>query len=256
MQIVLGPNGPELMSRHFRVGFQNVHRSIENANVILEEAVKRDWDVVFIAEPWVEKKAGGWATTVQRGFDMVSTLARDTKLVGYINIRHRQEVEKTEESSSWYILKVAGQVLAGVYMSKDWSVKRYGEVAALFGEYWRKGRKALLVGDWNAHHQLWGCANSDGKGKEIKHQLESRGGRWLGIVGESTFRRISGDHVQESVLDIAWQGPQDSWQTVEHFWTGSDHKAISFQVSMEAIQPFERKIVDWLAVKAAVEDKD
>ena len=69
------PKGPEPMSRQpFKVGFQNIHRGIANANVILEEGVKRDWDVIFLAEPWVEKKAGGWATTVQAGFDMISTL--------------------------------------------------------------------------------------------------------------------------------------------------------------------------------------
>ena len=58
---------------------------------------RRDWDVIFLAEPWVERKAGGWATTVQAGFDMVSTLTQDTKLVAYVNIKHRQEVEKKEE---------------------------------------------------------------------------------------------------------------------------------------------------------------
>ena len=84
------PKVPEPMSKQpFKVGFQNVHRGIANANVILEEGVRRDWDVIFLAEPWVEKKAGGWATMVQAGFDMVSTLTRDTKLVANVNIKHR-----------------------------------------------------------------------------------------------------------------------------------------------------------------------
>src|SRR5258705_5316376 len=59
------PNGPKPMSEQpFKVAFQNIYRGITNANVILEEGVKRDWDIIFLAEPWVEEKAGGWATMV------------------------------------------------------------------------------------------------------------------------------------------------------------------------------------------------
>ena len=111
-----------MSERPFKVGFQNIHRGIANANVILEEGVKRDWDVIFLAEPWVEKKSGSWATQVQAGFDMVSTLAQDTKLVAYVNSKHRNEMEKREESPNWCVLKVAGQTAAGVYMSKEWTV--------------------------------------------------------------------------------------------------------------------------------------
>ena len=50
--------------------------------------MRRNWDIIFLAEPWVEKKAGGWATTVQAGFNMVFTLTQDTKLVAYMNIKH------------------------------------------------------------------------------------------------------------------------------------------------------------------------
>ena len=93
------PKGPEPMSnQNFKVGFQNIHRGIANANVILEEGVRRDWDVTFLTEPWVEKKVGGWAIMVQAGFDMVSTLRQDTKLVAYMNVKHRQEIEKKEEN--------------------------------------------------------------------------------------------------------------------------------------------------------------
>ena len=149
------PKGPEPMSKQpFKVGFQNIHRGITNANVILEEGVRRDWDIIFLAEPWVEKKAGGWAITVQAGFDMVSTLTQDTRLVAYVNVKHRKEVEKKEEKPNWCVLKVGGQTSAGVYMSKEWTVQKYRQVAALLGGYWRRGRKALIMGDWNAHHTL------------------------------------------------------------------------------------------------------
>ena len=63
--------------------------------------------------------------------------------------------------------------------------------------------------------------------------MESRGGQWLGIRGEGTFRRTNGNRVQESTLDMAWQGPEDDWQVTEQFSTGSNHKAISFQTSAE-----------------------
>src|SRR5258705_2372241 len=108
----------------FKVAFQNIHRGITNANVILEEGGKRDWDVIFLAEPWVGKKAGGWATTVQGGFDMVSTLSRETKLVAYVNVKHRQVVEKKKENLNWCILKVAGQTAAGGFIAQEWTVLR------------------------------------------------------------------------------------------------------------------------------------
>ena len=257
MAQVLWPKGPEPMSRRpFKVGFQNIHRGIANANIILEEGVKRDWDVIFLAEPWVEKKAGGWAMTVQAGLDMISTLTQDTKLVAYVNIKHRQGVEKKEEDPNWCVLRVGRLTSAGVYMSKEWTVQKYGQVAAHLGGYWRRGRKALVVGDWNAHYTLWGSATNDGKGKEIKKQMESRGGLWLGIRGEGTFRRMNGNQVQESTLDMAWQGPEDDWQMTEWFWTGSDHKAISFQTSTKETGPPERKVIDWLRLKLAVEEGD
>ena len=121
------PKGPEPMSKQFfKVGFQNIHRGIANANIILEEGVKRGWDVIFPAEPWVERKVGGWATTVQAGFDMVSTLTQDTKLVAYINIKHRQKTEKKEENPNWCILQVKGLTSPGIYMSKEWTVQKFG----------------------------------------------------------------------------------------------------------------------------------
>ena len=112
------------------------------------------------------------------------------------------------------------------------------------------------MGDWNAHHTLWGSASNDGKGKATKEQMESRGGQWLEIRGEGTFRRTNGNRVQESTLDMAWQGPGDDWQMTEWFWTGSDHKAISFQSSAEGGGPLERKVIDWLGIKLAVEEGD
>ena len=85
---------------------------------------------------------------------MVSTLTQDTKLVAYVNIKHRQAVEKKEKDLNWCMLQAGGQTSAGVYMSKEWTVQKYGEVVAHLGGYWRRGKKALIVGDWNAHHTL------------------------------------------------------------------------------------------------------
>ena len=173
-----------------------------------------------------------------------------------MNIKHRQGVEKKEEDLNWCVLQAGGLTSAGVYMSKEWTVQKYGQVTAHLGGYWRRGRKALVVGDWNAHHTLWGSATNDGKGKEIKEQMESTGGLWLGIRGEGTFRRTNGNQVLESTLDMAWQGPEDNWQMTEWFWTGSDHKAISFQTSTKETGPLERKVIDWLGLKLAVEEGD
>lgn len=222
----------------FTVGFQNVQRGIPNADVILEEGFRREWDVVFLAEPWVNRRPSGWATTMHDEYNMVSTLGQDTRLVAYVNKRYRgQEVEKKEESPDWCVLKVRGQTTAGVYMRKKWTVQECGVVVDNLGSYWRRGGRALLLGDWNAHHQLWGrnLAINDGKGKVIKEQLESKGGKWLGIVGEGTWRRPRLGRVQESIIDLAWQGPEDDWQITERFWTTSDHKAISFRNSIEPV---------------------
>ena len=55
---------------------------------------------------------------------------------------------------------------------------------------------------------------------------------------------------------MAWQAPEDDWQMTDRFWTGSDHKAISFQTSAEEAGPLERKVIDWLGLKLAVEEGD
>lgn len=69
------PKEPEPMFKQpFKVEFQNIHYGIMNTNIILEEGVRRDQDIIFLAEPLVEKKVGGQAITVQTGFDMVSIL--------------------------------------------------------------------------------------------------------------------------------------------------------------------------------------
>ena len=55
---------------------------------------------------------------------------------------------------------------------------------------------------------------------------------------------------------MAWQGPEDDWQMTEQFWTGSDHKAISFQTLAEEAGPLERKVIDYLGLKLVVEEGD
>lgn len=62
--------------------------------------------MVFLIKPWMEKKTGGWVIMVQVGFDIVSTLMQDTKLVAYMNVKHGQKVEKKEENLNWCIWKV------------------------------------------------------------------------------------------------------------------------------------------------------
>ena len=42
----------------------------------------------------------------------------------------------------------------------------------------------------------------------------------------------------------------------ERFWIGSNYKAISFQSSAEGAGPLERKVIDWLGLKLAVEEGD
>ena len=86
--------------------------------------------------------------------------------------------------------------------------------------------------------------------------MESRGGLWLGIRGEGTFQRTNGNQVQESTLNMAWQGPEDDWQVTECFWIGSNYKAISFQTLAEGTGPLERKVIDWLGLKLAVKEGD
>lgn len=120
MMQVHWPNGPEPMSRQpFKVGFHNIHSSIVNANIILEEGVRRDWDVIFLLEPWVEKKTGVWASTIQVGFDIVFTLMRNTKLVAYINVKYRYAVEKKEKEPNWCVLRIENQTSVGIYISKE-----------------------------------------------------------------------------------------------------------------------------------------
>lgn len=73
-------------------------------------------------------------------------LGEGTRLVAYLSVKYRgQEVEKKEEYPNWCILKFKGITSGGIYMNKQWTVRRYEEVAANLGSNWRRGWEALLL---------------------------------------------------------------------------------------------------------------
>ena len=63
--------------------------------------------------------------TVQAGFDVVSILTQDTKLVAYVNVKNRYDVEKKEENTNLYVLRAAEQTTVGVYICKKWIIQKY-----------------------------------------------------------------------------------------------------------------------------------
>ena len=61
----------------------------------------------------------------------------------------------------------------------------------------------LIVGDFNAHNQLWGSTNTDGRGREIETFITQQG---LNIINNGAPTRIL--YNTESTIDLLIYSPE------------------------------------------------
>ena len=81
----------------------------------------------------------------------------------------------------------------------------------------------VIMGDLNAHHQLWGCATTDNRGRLLQEVVEELG---LTVVNDGSITRIARPPMRPSAIDLTICSPSlslsTSWRVLEDRF-GSDH---------------------------------
>ncbi|HMG39082.1 MAG TPA: reverse transcriptase domain-containing protein [Nitrososphaeraceae archaeon] len=112
-------------------------------------------------------------------------------------------------------------------------------------------KRSLLVGDFNAHSKLWGCSNTDQRGKIIEEILTENNLIVLN-TGQSTYI-TSNQSNSHSVIDLSISS-QDIALNARHNVTntnmGSDHYATITTINEEVIMEDDLSMHIWKLKKA------
>lgn len=77
---------------------------------------------------------------------------------------------------------------------------------------------SVYSGDLNAHHQTWGCANTDSRGRLVLEVIEELG---LTINNDGSITRIARPPSRPSAIDLTFSSPSLSlsltWRVLEDF---------------------------------------
>ena len=219
--------------QEWRICYQNVGRSIETTNILLEKAREEKRDLVFVAEAWEGKKG---ERTTQTGYRIFSNPG--SQLVLYI----KEDADLTALGSihindTWIAV---GSLVTGVYLNPSLTINPLKE------HLLNLPPTDNIIGDFN-------CTQRH-KRRALLEMATARNLREAPIAGK-TWRR--------------WHRPQSRWMeskpdtvftmgnwTMENLeWTTSDHAIISGNV------PSLRKkrkiwVTDWETWEAFKEDED
>lgn len=109
----------------------------------------------------------------------------------------------------------------------------------------------LLVGDFNAHHPLWGCARTDSRGALIEKFLLSSGS-CLFNRKEPTYYNVA--HNTSTAIDLAIGSPSllavTEWAVLDNLY-GSDHFPVSLKHKgyisgcVNTVIKFKEQVADW-----------
>ena len=140
-------------------------------------------------------------------------------------------------------------ILASVYMDINTSVNSPNLISLI--NYAKSCKAPLIIGsDTNAHHQLWGNKNRNGRGEDLLDLLNSFGLSWANKGATPTFINSRG---HESIIDLTIANDPgceliSNWQVSSKF-SNSDHQYIMFDiVSLQKDKPKQVRIVkntDW-----------
>ncbi|KAJ8931004.1 hypothetical protein NQ314_016139 [Rhamnusium bicolor] len=86
--------------------------------------------------------------------------------------------------------------------------------------------KKIVMGDFNAHHQIWGCEINDSYGNQLLDAIDSQN---LILINDGSPTRISRPHERKSAIDLTLCSPKLfsdlSWKIFQDN-AGSDHLPI------------------------------
>ena len=224
--------------------------------MLLEWAFKREIDILFVGEMWVEKRKGN-RTQTHRAFTLGSGVKKGKRVAVYWRKRLDGEVEVMRDEKNVVVVKIWGKKLGGVYVD--------GKSRMADWERWLESFEGYdsIVGDWNAHNPGWDplCEQADGRGKRLEEWMIDRG--WELGQGENgpTWERTREGRAEESRIDFfISKGPME-WVGGKRHKLLSDHWAITAEIEWHRVGEGvreERSRIDWdkLGVEVAEAEEE
>ena len=152
-----------------RVGFWNVRRTSSVMDARLQRAAELNLDVFFMAEVRLDKDRDR-ILQVKRyaGYEYVSSLTERMKVVGYVARELIGSMAILWEDNNMLVIKVGGVQIGGVYWQPEWRTEETEEKLVTLGRK-LEGEKKVVIGDWNAHHEMWACEGTQGnaRGRQV-----------------------------------------------------------------------------------------
>ena len=152
-------------------------------------------------------------------------------------------------------------LIASVYIPPDRHSFHSENLRTLINKLLRRG-PLLLMGDLNAHHQLWGCENNSARGSEVDAIFNDFE---LICLNDGNHTFLSSSNGTRSAIDLAASSPSlSAWFqfTVHDDLIFSDHFPIllHFTFSQSLLPPpripcWSMKRADWACFRKAVEDE-
>lgn len=133
-----------------KVAYCNVSRSYITTDAALETA--KHMDAVWIGEPHIWKPMNGnpHGCANHPSFRRLTSIGGNTKIVGYLNIRHRKLTKGFINTASTITIVLTRVV--GVYLPGKGSIEDLRDDLSSIGS----AEKVLALVDFNAHHPSWG----------------------------------------------------------------------------------------------------
>ena len=103
--------------------------------------------------------------------------------------------------------------------------------------------KIIIAGDFNAHHNAWGCPNNDDNGVLLYDLFMTNDLNLHNIGSTPTF--IHSSNNASSIIDLTLASPQaiiEQWKVNPDAIITSDHQAIEFNILETCEQPTNRNI--------------
>ena len=215
-----------------RVGFWNVRRTGSVMDVGLQRAAELDIDIFFMAEVHLDKDRDGILQVKRHaGYERVSTLTEGTKVVAYGASELMGSIAVLWEDNNIVVVKVGDLRVGGVYWQPEWKSEETEEKLAKLGRK-LEGKKRVVIGDWNAHHEEWACEGSQGnaRGNQLVEWMETED-LYLGSTKGEATRQQGGS---KSVIDFTLVCDLEEWEEgrskegeeKEEEWGMSDHRLI------------------------------
>ncbi len=228
-------------------------RHAQAASVELTKRLAKTMEIALITEPWIRKGD-------VKGLENLKVFSKGSKPRAIIAAHRNTKVMLLDDISEDDIVCCTlctseGLVyLASAYwdiLSNESFLSKLGKVAQLANE-----KKApLIIGmDSNAHSILWGCKDSDRRGKDLEDFILNQGLYVENVGNEPTFETCRA----KSIIDVTLTNARGNnivfdWKVDKESVSMSDHKYILYGIRVRnhvsIVQKRRFHKMDWRAYK-------